>query len=78
MRPNTTVLVFHILSFSVDFRAVQMHHPMRVAKMTDKVATKTRVETFEILKEKINSATKNMIILSTGEFHKREPSAGRI
>jgi hypothetical protein len=41
-----------------------MHHPMRVAKMTDEIATKVRVEVFEILKQKSNSAMKKITILS--------------
>jgi len=48
---------------------------MRVATRTDMNATKIRVEMFEILKHKSNSAMKKITILSMEEFHKREPSA---
>jgi hypothetical protein len=48
-----------------------MHHPMRVAKMTDEIATKVRVEVFEILKQKSNSAMKKITILSKRKgFHR--------
>jgi hypothetical protein len=48
-----------------------MHHPMRVAKTTDEIATKIRVEAFEILKQKSNSAMKKITILSGRKgFHK--------
>ena len=64
MRRNTTRLFCHTSSSSVDSQAVRMHHPMRVAKMTDEIATKVRVEVFEILKQKSNSAMKKITILS--------------
>ena len=52
-----------------------MHHPMRVAKMTDEIATKVRVEVFEILKQKSNSAMKKITILSSRKgFHKPSPT----
>jgi hypothetical protein len=52
-----------------------MHHPMRVITRTDGIATKIRVETFEMLKQKANSATKKITILSTEDgSHEREPS----
>ena len=38
-------------------------------------ATEIRVEGFEILKQKNNSAAKNITILFTEIFHKRESSA---
>jgi hypothetical protein len=45
--------------------------------MTDMVATEVRVEAFEILKQKNNSATKNITALSTVTegFQKRKQSA---
>ena len=52
-----------------------MHHPMRVTTMTDMVATEVRVEAFEILKQKNNSATKKITALSKEGFQKREQSA---
>ena len=74
VRRNTTRLFCHTSSSSVDSQAVRMHHPMRVAKMTDEIATKVRVEVFEILKQKSNSAMKKITILSKRKgFHK--PSA---
>jgi len=42
-----------------------MHHMMRSAVITDITVTKARVEVFEILKHKSNSATKKITILST-------------
>jgi hypothetical protein len=44
-----------------------MHHMMRTTTRADMAETTVRVEVFEILKEKSNNATKNSIILSTGE-----------
>jgi hypothetical protein len=56
-----------------------MHHPMRVTKTTDEIATKIRVGEFEILKQKSNSATKNNTILRTEVgFHIREPNSYNI
>jgi hypothetical protein len=75
VRRNTARLICHISSSSVDSQAVRMHHPMRAPRRTDMIAMKIRVKGFEILKQKSNSATKNITILSTEEaFHKREPS----
>jgi hypothetical protein len=45
-----------------------MHHPMRVITRTDDIATKIRVEAFEMLKQKSDSATKNITILSKRDF----------
>ena len=75
VRRITARLICHISSSSVDSQAVRMHHPMIATKRTDMIAMKIRVKAFEILKQKINSATKNVTILSTEEaFHKHEPS----
>jgi hypothetical protein len=52
-----------------------MHHPMRVATRTDMLATKIRVETFEIVKQKSNSAMENITILSMESGFQSEPSA---
>jgi hypothetical protein len=41
-----------------------MPHPIRVQIRTDMIATKIRVGIFEILKQKSNSAMKNITILS--------------
>jgi len=50
-----------------------MHHMTRAATRTDMIETEIRVARFEILKQKSNSAMKNITILSTGEsFHERE------
>jgi hypothetical protein len=46
---------------------------MRAATRTDMIETEIRVPRFEILKQKINSAMKNITILSTGEVHERDP-----
>jgi hypothetical protein len=52
-----------------------MLNPMRVAIKAEMIATKIRVEAFEILKQKSNSAMKKVTILSAEEaFHKCEPS----
>ena len=52
-----------------------MLHPTRVIKRTDEIARKIRVGEFEILKQKSNSATKNITILLTKVgFHIRQPS----
>jgi hypothetical protein len=39
-----------------------MHQPMSVTTRTDMIATKIRVEMFEILKQKSNSAMKKITI----------------
>jgi hypothetical protein len=49
---------------------------MRVTTRADMIATNIRVEKFEIVKQKSNSAMENITILSMKEgFHKHEPSA---
>ena len=73
MRRNTARLSCHTSSLSVDSDPIRMHHPMRVITRTDEIATKIRVEKFEMLKQKTNNATKKITILYTEDrFQKRE------
>jgi hypothetical protein len=73
VRRNTTRLLCHTSS-SFHSQDARFHHTRRVTTRTDMIATKIRVEAFEILKQKSNSATKNITILSTEGFQKREQS----
>jgi hypothetical protein len=53
-----------------------MHHPMRVATRTDMIATKMRVEMFDIVKQKSHTAMENITILFMKKgFHKHKLSA---
>ena len=75
VRRNTTKLLCLTPLSSVDSQAVQMQHPTRVVTRTDAIAAKIRVKAFEMVKQKCNSATKNITALFTEErFHRRESS----